>query len=87
MEAKAIKSRIVVVLEIGAYVSKLSTPFFCLKPCTINLALNQTTEPYVLCLTVKIHLHPRGVQLGDKSAKTQVLLPMIEFISSLIASS
>ncbi|GKG41677.1 hypothetical protein Tco_0473428, partial [Tanacetum coccineum] len=35
---------------------------------------------------LKILLQPRGLQPGGRSANTQVLLPMMESISSLIAA-
>ena len=82
----AIKTLMVVIRVTGEYVSKKSTPSFCLKPLATSLALNFSMVPSVLSFFLKIYLHPIVLQPGGRWVKYQVLLVSMESISLVMAS-
>ena len=86
IEANATNNRMVVVLATTAYVSKWSISCFCRKPCATKQALNLLIVPSILIFFRKIYLQPIGLQDEGKSTNTHILFPMMESISSLIAS-
>ena len=59
---------------------------FRVNPLAISLALNLSMVRSTFIFILKIHLQPIGLDLGGSSTSFQVLLPIIEFISSWITS-
>ena len=51
-----------------------------------NLALNLRIEPSRFLSVLNTHLHPIGLHPGGRSTNFQLSLPMIEIISSSVAS-
>ena len=56
------------------------------KPLATSLALNFSINPSGFNFLLSTHLHPIVLQPRGKSTSFQVLLDIIEFISSLMAS-
>ena len=57
---------------VGENVSEKSSPGTCEKPWATNLALNLSSRPVGVYLTVNTHLDPTGLLPSGRSANSQV---------------
>lgn len=74
-----------VILVAGEYVSKWSTPYFCMYPLSTSRSFNLSIERSDLSLFLNAHLQPTCLQSLGKSTNSHVWLNIIDSMSELIA--